>query len=475
MKDEWKRFFLLTAKTVLNISTLDDLLKFDIDNLNDATFRKIRFLTSNLIRTVPGGQILTQSVLTLNDDILSIREKLLISLKTAWLCHSEYTFVSETLRGLQHGITWEDIKKIIGVYSSRFSDSRENILLNAVDELYDDFFLSDTTWEALSEAYNERQLTGIIYATGFSYAISMFCKSIGIQFEEKNEGFGDLSYKINQLESFKRIYKSARKIKRFYREKISERGNQKMVNLPRIALKDYSDWTEDRKNIYNLTMNTAFNVSSLSDLIDKDLSGLDINSIFQLLKLTSNIERTACYLPALMQHALPPPYDLTAKSLLPSRDKELLIIRTGWLCRAEYEFVAHVGIGLDIGITWEEIESIIEGSNSSSWKPEDTKLLKAVDELHENLFINDDTWKGLSRKYSNQQLMGIICVVARYHFVAMLNNSFGIQFGEKNEGFGDLSEKINNTEFAKHYFKKIIKARKLYRSKVEEYKKETFI
>jgi len=471
LKDEWERFFLLTAKNVLNILTLDDLLKFDLDNLNDATFRKIRFLTSNLIRTVPGGQILAQSVITLNDDILSVREKLLISIRVAWLCRSEYTFVSETLRGLQYGITWEDIEMIIKGLSSHFNESKNKVLLNAVDELYEDFFIGDTTWEALSEIFDERQLTGIIYTTGFSYMISMFCVSIGIQFEEKNDGFGDLSKKINQMESFKKIYASVKKIKRFYNEKISEKVIRKKLMIPRIGPKDYSDWTEDRKNIYNLTLNTAFNVSSLSDLLDKDLSGLEINSIFRLLKLTSNIDRTACYLPALMQHALPPPYDLSAKSLLPSRDKELLIIKTGWLCKAEYEFVAHARIGLDIGITWEEIDAIIEGSNSSSWNPKDAMLLKAVDELHDNLFINDDTWKGLSRKYSDQQLMGLICVVGRYHFVAMLNNSFGIQFGEENEGFGDLSEKINKTEFAKKYFSKIIKARKLYRSKIKEFKK----
>ena len=303
----------------------------------------------------------------------------------------------------------------------------------------------------------------------------MLLKSIGIQFEVKNNGFGDLSDKINQLERFKEIYECVKTLKMFYKEKISEKVNRKRLKIPRIAPKEYSAWTEERKNLFSVTLNRTFNVSSLSDFLNMNFSGLNRNSLIQLLTLTSNINKTTCGLTALMQHALPPPYDLTAKSLLPSRDKELLIIRTGWLCRAEYEFVAHVSIGLDIGITWEEIESIIEGSNSSSWNPKDCTLLKTVDELHKDLFICDDTWKSLSKTYNEQQLMGIIIVVGRYHLIAMLNNSFGIQFGEKNEGFGALSEKINNTEFAKHYFKKIIKARKLYRSKVEEYKKETFV
>jgi len=475
LKDEWKHEFISIVKRVLNISTLDDLLKFNLKNLNDPTFRKIRFVTSNLVRTVPGIQTLTQTVLDPNDNILSVGEKSLIFIRIAWLCRSEYQFISETLRGVQNGIIWEDLKRIISESTSLGSKFKNITLLNAVDELYEDFFINDTTWKALSENYSEQQLAGIIIAAGVCYSRSMLLKSIGIQFEVKNNGFGDLSDKINQLERFKEIYECVKTLKMFYKEKISEKINRKRLKIPRIAPKEYSAWTEERKNLFSVTLNRTFNVSSLSDFLNMDFSGLNRNSLIQLLTLTSNINKTTCGLTALMQHALPPPYDLTAKSLLPSRDKELLIIRTGWLCRAEYEFVAHVSIGLDIGITWEEIESIIEGSNSSSWDPKDCTLLKTVDELHKNLFISDDTWKRLSKTYDEQQLMGIIIVVGRYHLIAMLNNSFGIQFGEKNEGFGDLSEKINNTEFAKHYFKKIIKARKLYRSKVEEYKKETFI
>jgi alkylhydroperoxidase family enzyme len=40
---------------------------------------------------------------------------------------------------------------------------------------------------------------------------------------------------------------------------------------------------------------------------------------------------------------------ILGKSSLPPRDREILILRIGWLCRAEYEWGQHVLIGLEAG------------------------------------------------------------------------------------------------------------------------------
>src|SRR5687767_15602169 len=68
---------------------------------------------------------------------------------------------------------------------------------------------------------------------------------------------------------------------------------------------------------------------------------------------------------------------------LPPRDRELLILRTAWLCDAEYEWGQHVGIGLSAGLTEDEIERIHGGPTSSEWSERDRALLAAADELHD--------------------------------------------------------------------------------------------
>ncbi|MDP6340532.1 MAG: carboxymuconolactone decarboxylase family protein [Acidimicrobiales bacterium] len=46
------------------------------------------------------------------------------------------------------------------------------------------------------------------------------------------------------------------------------------------------------------------------------------------------------------------------KSTLPPRERELAILRIGWLCQSEYEWAQHKIIGSDAGLEAEEIEKI---------------------------------------------------------------------------------------------------------------------
>ena len=43
---------------------------------------------------------------------------------------------------------------------------------------------------------------------------------------------------------------------------------------------------------------------------------------------------------------------------LPARDRELMILRVGWRCRAEYEWAQHVPIGRAAGLSDDEIERV---------------------------------------------------------------------------------------------------------------------
>ena len=54
-------------------------------------------------------------------------------------------------------------------------------------------------------------------------------------------------------------------------------------------------------------------------------------------------------------------------STLSPRHRELLILRIGWLCRAEYEWAQHVQIGLKAGVNDEEIARVRSGAEDPGW------------------------------------------------------------------------------------------------------------
>jgi alkylhydroperoxidase family enzyme len=148
-----------------------------------------------------------------------------------------------------------------------------------------------------------------------------------------------------------------------------------------------------------------------------------------------NIFRTLAHHPKLLKRWLVFGGHILHKSTLPPRERELLILRIGWLCRAEYEWGQHVLIGRRAGLTDDEINRIKEGPDAPGWKESDAVLLRAVDELHANAFISDAVWKALAARYDTQQLLDVIFTVGQYNLVSMALNTLGVQLDQGIKGF----------------------------------------
>lgn len=123
------------------------------------------------------------------------------------------------------------------------------------------------------------------------------------------------------------------------------------------------------------------------------------------------------------------------RSTLPARDREILILRIGWLCRSDYEFGQHTLIGGKAGLSPEEITRIMEGPEATGWDPFEAALIRAVDELHTDAFISSATWTALAKRYDEKQLMDVVMTVGQYNLVSMLLNTFGVQLDPGFPGF----------------------------------------
>jgi alkylhydroperoxidase family enzyme len=140
-----------------------------------------------------------------------------------------------------------------------------------------------------------------------------------------------------------------------------------------------------------------------------------------------NIFKTLAHHPDLMRRWLVFGNHILFKSTLPARERELLILRIGWLCQAEYEWGQHVRIGHEAGLTDEEIQRIKTGPEAPQWNEQDRLLLEATNELHADAHISDAVWQGLSKYYNTQQLMDVVFTVGQYNLVSMALNTLGVQ------------------------------------------------
>ncbi|WP_310533359.1 carboxymuconolactone decarboxylase family protein [Novosphingobium sp.] len=116
------------------------------------------------------------------------------------------------------------------------------------------------------------------------------------------------------------------------------------------------------------------------------------------------------------------------------RERELAILRIGWLCRAPYEWGQHVDIAKRMGVTTEEVERVTRGSADPAWSSHDNAILRGVEELVGDHAIADDTWEVLARTWDEAQLIEFPMMVGQYVATAYVQNSLRIMLAEGNPG-----------------------------------------
>jgi alkylhydroperoxidase family enzyme len=122
-------------------------------------------------------------------------------------------------------------------------------------------------------------------------------------------------------------------------------------------------------------------------------------------------------------------YVLSRRNDLPAREREIVILRTGYLCKSGYEFTQHTRIGLQSGLTEAEIGQIKAGPDAG-WSPADAALMRASDELHADQFITDATWTDLRKHFGEKACMDVVFTAGQYTQVSMMLNTFGVQLDQ---------------------------------------------
>lgn len=182
------------------------------------------------------------------------------------------------------------------------------------------------------------------------------------------------------------------------------------LNEPRLHPVEEKDWTEEQRQV---------------------LKGQQING------KTLNIFKTLVNYPKLTKRWLVFGNHVLSKSSLDPREREMAILRIGWLCDAEYEWGQHALIGKEAGLSSNELEQIKEGPAAIGWSECDKLILQATDELHRDAFISDVTWQSLSQHYNTEQMLDLIFAVGQYNLVSMALNSLGVQLDKGIGGYDD--------------------------------------
>lgn len=108
-------------------------------------------------------------------------------------------------------------------------------------------------------------------------------------------------------------------------------------------------------------------------------------------------------------------------------DRETLILRTAYRCRAPYEWSHHDVIGRRAGLTDEDLATLCTDWIGPHVAPATALLIRAADELVDAHVLSDGTWAELTTAYTESQVIEVCMLVGQYRMLAGVLNSLGVQ------------------------------------------------
>jgi alkylhydroperoxidase family enzyme len=116
------------------------------------------------------------------------RDRELVILRIAWLCQAPYEFGEHVIIARSQGFTGEDIAGLKSGSTDSHWSGHETAVLCAVEELFADAAISDSTWAELAQCYDPQQLIELPVLVGHYQQLSYLFNSLRLRLHEGNDG-----------------------------------------------------------------------------------------------------------------------------------------------------------------------------------------------------------------------------------------------------------------------------------------------
>lgn len=134
-------------------------------------------------------RFMTFAGLFLNKGLLPAREREIVILRVGWNCQSVYEFGQHTIIGVRVGLSLEEVTALTReVEAGQWSD-KDSHLIKMADELCVDNCVSDTTWQALAQSWNEAELVELVMVAGVYRLVSGFLNTMGVELDADTPGW----------------------------------------------------------------------------------------------------------------------------------------------------------------------------------------------------------------------------------------------------------------------------------------------
>jgi alkylhydroperoxidase family enzyme len=316
--------------------------------------------------------------------VLTMRLYQFICERTCWLYDCEYLWSRHRLSAARDGITDRDLLAVAIGPANRRLQGLDRVFANAADELRYEHRLSDETWNAM-RAYHPEAPADAIGVYGVYVLMCSFANSVGAVLEDGVPGFLPEILEV--------------------RKGVEPRASRAANESPSGA------YPERLHPIDPVNFNQA-QITALAPLRGQKIAD-------------TQLMRTFAHFPGFVTSIASIILRLN-DCLLPPRLVHLGALRTAYLYGCKNLWAQEREACFELGVTEAEIFGAAVGLSSDKLGSADRFILTAMDELHENGWLSDDSWNACLA-LGEETPLDVMGLHALYAMMSVMASTLGVK------------------------------------------------
>jgi len=173
-------------------------------------------------------------------------------------------------------------------------------------------------------------------------------------------------------------------------------------------------------------------------LIQKDEAPPEIKALYQQIEDNGakimNFYRVVANSPGVARSAIKLGNSLISRIELSPKLRELTIMRIAKLCGCEYEWMQHLPLALQSGLTQVQLDAIGSWNESDAFNEEEKAVLSYVDEVEKNIRVPDNIFQALRRYLDDRQIVELTLAIGWWGMLARLFVPLEVEVDERSAG-----------------------------------------
>jgi alkylhydroperoxidase family enzyme len=110
------------------------------------------------------------------------------------------------------------------------------------------------------------------------------------------------------------------------------------------------------------------------------------------------------------------------------RLRELAILRTCYLCGADYEWGVHAALfATRASLDDSDLRAVCAPTVGDRWSEREALVLRLCDALHATADVDETLWAALAARFEPAQLLELVTLAGLYHAVSFIVNATGVE------------------------------------------------